>query len=212
MHLLIAREAVDAHLTVAGDIIDPSLPLPRRARAALRASGVYAAWLPKLAVGAGQLPSSYIEFGPLAKHIRYIERSSRRLARSTFYGMSRWQGRLEYRQVFLGRIVDIGAELYAMSASCVRAQMLAEDDPDDGARAVELADAFCAQARPRIDALFHALWHNADSANRALAKKVLAGHHIWAEAGVLHASDNAPWIADTTQEQSATENIRHPIR
>ena len=73
--------------------------------------------------GEGQLPRSYAEFGPLAPHLRYVERASRKLARSTFYGMARWQGRLERKQGFLGRIVDIGAELFAMSAVCMRAQM-----------------------------------------------------------------------------------------
>ncbi len=52
--------------------------------------------------------------------------------------MSRWQGKLEHKQRFLGRIVDIGAELFAMTAACVRAQR----DRADGT-AVELADAFC---------------------------------------------------------------------
>ena len=58
---------------------------------------------------------------PLAGHLRYVERTSRKLARATFYGMARWQGKLERKQGFLGRIVDIGAELYAMSAACTRA-------------------------------------------------------------------------------------------
>ena len=195
MHLLIAREAVDAHLAVAGDVIDPSVPLADKARAALRAGGFYARWLPTLAVGAGQLHSSYVEFGPLATHLRYVERCSRKLARSTFYGMSRWRGRLEHRQVFLGRLVDIGAELYAMCACCVRAEMLRQDDPEQGASAAELAGVFCAQARVRIDALFSGLWHNADAANRGLAKKLLAGRYTWAEQGVLHTIDDAPWIA-----------------
>ncbi len=115
--------------------------------------------------------------------------------------MSRWQGRLEYRQVFLGRIVDIGAELYAMTAACVRAQMLREDDPEQGALAAELADAFCTQARVRADVLFHGLWRNADATNRRLAKHVLEGRHPWAEEGVLLLDDDAPWIAD-----------RHPAR
>jgi hypothetical protein len=211
MHLLIAREAVDTHLAVGGDIIDKSAPIKRRAQAALRASAFYAGWLPKLAVGEGQLPSSYTEFGRLARHLRYIERGSRRLARSTFYGMSRWQGRLEYRQVFLGRIVDIGAELYAMTAACVRAQMLRDDDPEQGASAAELADAFCTQARLRAEVLFHGLWRNADASNRRLAKHVLERRYTWAEAGVLLLDDDAPWIADTTPGPSTAENVHRSI-
>ena len=70
----------------------------------------------------GQVPGSFSAYGPLARHMRFVERSSRKLARSTFYGMSRWQDRLERKQGFLFRVVDIGAELFAMSASCVRAQ------------------------------------------------------------------------------------------
>ncbi|MCZ9345141.1 acyl-CoA dehydrogenase, partial [Streptomyces sp. TRM76130] len=127
MHLLIAREAVDAHLSVAGDLIDPDASLSDKARAGARAGAFYAGWLPKLMTGPGQLPTSYGEFKhevDLSGHLRYVERTARRLARSTFYGMSRWQGRMETKQNFLGRIVDIGAELFAMSAACVRAELL----------------------------------------------------------------------------------------
>src|SRR4029453_17181109 len=53
MHLIIAREAVDQHLSVAGDIIDPKAPLGRKVRAGLRAGWFYARWLPTLLVGRG---------------------------------------------------------------------------------------------------------------------------------------------------------------
>src|SRR5439155_2129 len=89
MHLLIAREAVDAHLSVAGDIIDPEAALGRKARAAARAGGFYARWLPTLVAGRGQAPGAFGEFGPLAKHLRYVERASRKLARETFHAMAR---------------------------------------------------------------------------------------------------------------------------
>ncbi|MGH3508611.1 MAG: acyl-CoA dehydrogenase family protein, partial [Nocardioidaceae bacterium] len=129
MHLLIAREAVDAHLSAAGDLASHDADLSTKARAAVAASGFYARWLPGLVVGRGNVPTSYDEFGRLARHLRFVERASRRLARQTFYGMGRWQARLEYHQAFLGRVVDIGAELFAMAAVCTRAEMLKREDP-----------------------------------------------------------------------------------
>ena len=62
MRLFIAREAVDAHLAAAGELIDPRLPPARRARAAARAGGFYARWLPTLVTGEGQRPGGYGEF------------------------------------------------------------------------------------------------------------------------------------------------------
>jgi hypothetical protein len=62
MHLLIAREAVDQHLSVAGDIIDPEADLGRKAKAGLRAGGFYGRWLPTLAVGGGQVPGGYAAY------------------------------------------------------------------------------------------------------------------------------------------------------
>lgn len=191
MKLLIAREAVDQHLSVAGDLIDPDVGLSAKAKSAVRAARFYALWLPKLATGPGQHPSSYQEQGgQLAPHLRFVERSSRKLARSTFYAMSIWQGRLERKQGFLGRVVDIGAELYAMSATCVRARMLADEERrgDGEHSAVELADHFCRGAKRRVDQHFHDLWHNDDEKNYAAAQEVLTGHHAWAETGVLDPS------------------------
>jgi alkylation response protein AidB-like acyl-CoA dehydrogenase len=190
MHLLIAREAVDVHLSVAGDIIDPDADMRHKARAAANAGRFYARWLPTLLAGKGQLPTSFGEFGPLGTHLRYVERASRRLARSTFFAMSRWQGKLEHKQRFLGRIVDIGAELFAMTAACVRAQREPSDDS-----AVALADAFCWQARVRANRLFDELWRNADDTDRALARGVLDGRHTWLEEGILDPSIEGPWIA-----------------
>ncbi|MEU4333738.1 acyl-CoA dehydrogenase family protein [Micromonospora lupini] len=207
MHLLIAREAVDAHLSVAGDIIDPDAGLGRKARAGARAGAFYARWLPTLAVGRGQSPSAYAEFGPLAAHLRQVERSSRKLARSTFYAMSRWQGKMERKQAFLGRVVDIGAELFAMSAVCVRASAERDTRPEN----VELADLFCRQARVRVDALFAALWDNTDSVDTAAAKRILAGRYAGLEEGVVTPSDELPWVARWSPGPSTAEDVRRRI-
>lgn len=213
MKLLIAREAVDAHLAAAGDLASVDASLQDKARAAVGASGFYARWLPKLVAGAGMDPRSYSEFGRLAKQLRFVERSSRRLARQTFYGMGRWQAKLEYKQAFLGRVVDIGAELYAMAACCSRAEMILHTHPERAAGAYELAEAYCEQARVRIDEYFDQLWRNTDDADHVLSRNVLAGNYTWLEAGVLDQSEGTgPWIADATPGASTKENLHRKYR
>ncbi|MEV7421945.1 acyl-CoA dehydrogenase family protein [Streptomyces sp. NPDC091212] len=215
MHLLIAREAVDAHLAVAGDIIDPDKSLSDKAKAGARAGGFYARWLPKLVAGPGQLPTSYAEFHPagyrdLSPHLRYVERTSRKLARSTFYAMSRWQGRMETKQGFLGRIVDIGAELFAMSAACVRAELL-RANADHGREAYQLADVFCRQSRLRVEELFTRLWSNTDDLDRKVVDGVLAGTYQWLEEGIVDPSGEGPWIADAAPGPSERADVHRPV-
>ncbi|MGW7255793.1 acyl-CoA dehydrogenase family protein [Streptomyces sp. NPDC054834] len=214
MHLLIAREAVDAHLSVAGDLIDPDKTLPDKAKAGANAGVFYAKWLPKLVAGPGQLPSSYSQFKhgvDLSGHLRYVERHARKLARSTFYAMSRWQGRMETKQGFLGRIVDIGAELFAMSAACVRAELL-RSQGDHGREAYQLADAFCRQARIRVEELFDRLWNNTDDLDRKVVQGVLGGAYEWLEQGIVDPSGDGPWIAEATPGPSRRENVHRPVR
>jgi hypothetical protein len=159
------------------------------------------------------VPTSYGEFGALARHLRYVERASRKQARQTFYAMSRWQGKLEYKQGFLGRIVDIGAELFAMSAACVRAEMIRADatDPEEGRAAYELADAFCQQSRRRVEELFDRLWRNSDGVDRKLAKRVLDGRYTWLEEGIVDPSIEGPWIADATPGPAQRENVHRKL-
>jgi alkylation response protein AidB-like acyl-CoA dehydrogenase len=196
MHLLIAREAVDTHLAVAGDILEPGVELKDKARAAAKAGAFYPKWLAGLATGKGQAPGSYSEFGDLAKHLRYVERGSRKLARSTFYGMTRYQAKLEKKQGYLGRLVDIGAELFAMSSAVVYANTIKQEQPERGEQAEELADLFCRQSRRRVDALFHALWANDDADNYGSALKLLDGRYSWLEEGIADPSGSGPMIAD----------------
>src|SRR4051794_5404448 len=202
MHLLIAREAVDQHLAVAGEILEGDGGLADKAKVGVQAARFYASWLPKLAVGEGQRPNAFDEFGELAEHLRFVERRSRKLARSTFAAMARWQAGLERRQAFLGRIVDIGAELFAIAAACTYAQTLRSEQPDRAESAVALADAFARQARRRADDLFAALWSNDDDPNRELAAGVLEGAHEWIEEGILDPSGDGPLVAG--QRETAT--------
>src|SRR5699024_8658282 len=181
----------------------------QRSEAVVAAAKFYAAWLPKLVTGPGNMPTSYADLGPSAGYLRYVERASRRLARSTFYGMARWQGGLEHKQGFLARIVDIGAELFAMTAVCAYAARRTTD-PES---AQALADAFCRQSRLRVEALFKALWTNTDARDERLATRVLAGDLTWAEAGVLDVSEGTgPWIAEEHHGPANEPNVHRRSR
>jgi alkylation response protein AidB-like acyl-CoA dehydrogenase len=203
MHLLIAREAVDQHLQVAGDLLESGGDVKAKLAAAGRAGRFYSSWLPQLAVGKGQSPRSYEEFGTLAPYVRYVERSSRKLARSIFYAMTRWQAKLEYRQAFLGRIVDIGAELFAMSAAAAYADTIGREQPARRDEARELAELFCVQAKRRVETLFAELWNNDDDANREAAARVLDGRYRWFEQGLVDPSGEGPMIPEEVKESAA---------
>jgi alkylation response protein AidB-like acyl-CoA dehydrogenase len=202
MHLLIAREAVDQHLQVAGDLLEGDGDIKEKLAAAGRAGVFYSKWLPQLAVGKGQVPNSYDELGPLAPYVRFIERSSRKLARSTFYGMTRWQAKLEYRQTFLGRLVDVGAELFAMASAVAYADTIGRERPDRRTEAQELAELFCTQAKQRVETLFHELWNNVDDANRAAAARVLDGRYRWLEEGLADPAGEGPMIPEEVKRPS----------
>ena len=195
MHLLIAREAVDKHLEVAGDVLMGDGGLADRAKAAVGAGKFYAGWLPQLVTGEGQKPGSYDEFGKLAKHLRYCERHSRKLARTTFYAMTRYQAGLEQRQAILGRIVDIGAELFAISSAVVYTQTIRSEQPQRAEEAEALAELFCRQARRRADALFTEVWANDDVADYKVAQRVLKGDFKFIEEGIIDPSGDGPMIA-----------------
>ncbi len=207
MHLLIAREAVDQHLSVAGDLLDPKTPLAGKARAAVDAGKFYAGWLPTLVTGEGQKPGAFAEFGPLAKHMRYVERSSRKLARSTFGLMGRHQASLERKGALLGRVVDIGAELYAISCAVVYAQTIAREHPERRESAFELAELFAKQARGRAEARFSELFSNDDAAQYQTAQKVLGGEFTWFEENVLDPAGDGPMIPAGAHEVPAKNRL-----
>lgn len=183
MRLFIAREAVDHHLSVAGDMVDPRAPFGRRASAAIRAGLYYAWWYPTRWLGWGRWPR-YSEFGPVATHLRFVNRTSRKLARSLFYAMMRFGGGLEKRQAVLGRLVDIGAELFVTTATCLRAHELVRANPGDRS-AYELADTFARQSRLRVKAAFRELFRNADQATARVARRAMEGQYAWVEEGAV---------------------------
>ena len=216
MRLFIAREAVDAHLSVAGDLIEPGLAAGQRARAAAKAGGFYARWLPTLVAGEGNNGRGTCRAASSARWHRICATWSGRAGSWPGSPSTGWpDGRAGWRrkQGFLARIVDIGAELFAMSAACVRARMDLPPalGPTGQAGASELADLFCTQSRWPVEELFGQMWSNTDAADTVLARRVLAGRYTWLEEGILDPSIPGPWIAAAEAGPSHAENVHRHI-
>lgn len=177
MHLFMAREAVDKHLGVAGVLIDRRATLRQKLRAIPALLFFYMWWYPAQFVRHFWAPLS----GVLSRHLWFCERASRKLARQIFYGMLIHRQRLERRQAFLFRAVDIANEIFAMAASVARARSMAASSAPNASSAVELADAFSLSARRRVERSFYELWHNDDAAEYSFAQRVLEGRHRWIE-------------------------------
>src|SRR3954447_1351010 len=184
MHLFMAREAVDKHLQVAGAMIDPEKSVAEKLAELPKMASFYASWYPTRWLGWGQWPR-YQEFGELASHLRFVERNTRRLSRQIFHGMLVHQAKLQNKQAFLFRLVDVANELFAMAASVARAHAMEEAGHKEAANAAELADLFCRNARRKVLRLFHELWANDDVRKYKVALRVLDGQHAWLEEGAL---------------------------
>ena len=174
MRLFIAREMLDPHLKIIAPVLNSHLPWPQRLRLLAKAARFYLTWYPKQWLPIGSTlnlrPST---FNP---HLRYAARTSRRLARAIFYAMIRHGQKLDREQLLLGRFVDIGAELFAITATCLRAGQLlqVEDEGAESERLPELVDYFCRSARLRIEEKFRQIRTNTDRSGFRLSQKVLA--------------------------------------
>jgi hypothetical protein len=184
MRLFIAREALDAHMRIAGTLLDSHHSPMKRLAAALAAVGRYAVWYPQQWCSWGWWPRHAATGGSFAGHLRFVERTSHTLARALFHSAVRYQTRLAYRQQLLGRLVDIGGDLFAMTAACSKAHAMVRQQPSEQSP-VELADLFCRMATRRVRQTLRALRDHDDRQTYRTAQNVLGGRFEWLEHGIL---------------------------
>ncbi|MCH2162397.1 MAG: acyl-CoA dehydrogenase family protein [Phycisphaerales bacterium] len=183
MRLFIAREALDPHLAGAGSVMNPKLPMGKRIAAAFKALGFYGFWYPKqwwpFAFGVGSGMDS-----TLARHVKYARKASRRLARRLFHSMVRFGPALEREQILLGDCVDIGTEIFAISAACSRAQAMIKSGTERK-KVVPLVDFFCREAKSRIEESLRHARKNNNSKGYKVARSILDGDYGWLEDGIV---------------------------
>ncbi|MCY7379447.1 MAG: acyl-CoA dehydrogenase family protein [Gemmatimonadaceae bacterium] len=204
MRLFIAREAVDHHFKTAFALVDKESSTQEKVSALGRVMKFYPGWYLARWFGRGTVPTAYGEFGALSRHLRWAERRTRHLGRMLFHAMARFGPKLERRQMVLFRAVDIGADLFAMTAACVRARMLAQQGNTE---ATELADLFCREARQRITTNFHRFYGKNDAAIYRVSQRVLDGKHAWLEAGIVGIMEEAPVTSEPVASRAEASGV-----
>lgn len=183
MHLFIAREALDFHLKNIKDILDPRIPISLRIKIALSSGIRYLSWYPRLWIPC-PCGKKFELKKPLDGHMKFVRREAKHLARKVFHKMLLYQQKLVSKQNMLNRFVDIGMELFAMSAVCSYADSLAKKD-GQMKNSVELADLYCRQARARIKRRFSEVCRNQDKLAGSVAKGLLSGQYEWLESDII---------------------------
>lgn len=179
MRLFIAREMLDPHLRESGAVLDSRKATSERMRAGAHAALHYSKWYTQrllmpdqVRVPTGFHPQLHVE-------LIHIYNLSRRLSRAIFHNMVHYGPKLEKMQLLLGRLVDIGAELFAMSATCARTQSLLDKDNEPNAsRSLETTKYICKRGEKRILQLFHDLHNETDDLGYKLTQNLMEDREL----------------------------------
>jgi alkylation response protein AidB-like acyl-CoA dehydrogenase len=183
MKLFLAREAMDPHLKRANNLLRKDVSSKDKTSVGLKLLGFYGKWFPEQWIKA-KFGKSHTELGPFAKEFKYIDKTSHKLAYKLFYYMSKYQQKLVTKQLILGRLVEIGTDLFAMAATCSFAHAKHLSHPKNES-AIKLAKHFCRLASRRIDERFAALTSNDDKSGNELTSIVMADECRWLEEGII---------------------------
>lgn len=182
MKLFLAREAMDPHLKKLGFLIKGKPTFTQLLVEVPKLMGQYSWWYLKQ-LFRPMKTESYKELGLLASHYKFIEATAPRLARTIFYYMAKYQQKLEHKQMILGRLMDIGTDLFVMAATCSYANLQAKKLNDQSP--VDLAHYFCELTERRINQNFDELTDNDDSKTNSIAKRVVNKEFKWLEEGII---------------------------
>lgn len=176
MRLFIAREFLDPHLKLGAAMFNSKLPLSTRARTFFKASWHYARWYPARWLPSQAKPNHQLTHPDLEDELRSIQSLSRKLSRSVFHAMLKFGPKLEREQLVLGRLVDIGAELFAWSCAISRAESIIENSSRSQQEINEtllLIKHLGSLSREKIHLRFQQLFRKADHQGYQLTKQIL---------------------------------------
>lgn len=172
MRLFIAREMLDSHLKLGGDIFNTTLPKMARLKSFLAAARHYSTWYPSQWLPFHDDDGNTTLHPTLGTALRDVERLSRKLARNIFHAMIRFGPKLEREQLVLGRLVDIGTELFVLSSAIAYAQSKVEssaNNKEEVDRITHLVEYLSKLTVIKTREKFQSLFSNADRESYSIA-------------------------------------------
>jgi len=182
MHLFLAREALDWHLSNAAPLFSSRTPIGEKIKTVLKCAKMYTPWMMKLLVPS--FTRSFDGFHPkLKSYLRKIDSRSKKLARSMFFKMVTLGPKLETRQLTLSRVVDIGTELAVMGLVVSRVQSQLNSSRNEN---FTTALYWLHSSIIRIDGMFKELSVNSDAQARKLGKELMDRAELLPEVNNSH--------------------------
>ncbi|NBV42544.1 DNA polymerase II, partial [bacterium] len=184
MQLFIAREAMDVHLKFIMGLMNPRTSTGEKLGIVGKMAGFYSWWYPKQWLPSfGGFGVKHLS-GKNKSHLSYIQKTAKRLARSLFHTMAKYQIKLEKEQLILAQYVDIGTELFAMACTLSRAEYQLAQNPSDQSLQ-DVVDYFCRQSKRRIRRHFCRVHSNDNRLMGTVSKHLLDGNYDWMVTGII---------------------------
>jgi alkylation response protein AidB-like acyl-CoA dehydrogenase len=180
----VVREGLSPHLERAKNFYADGRSILDHSRAAIKLGSFYMPWYLRQ-WRRRPLPDRrefrHLQVGTLA---RYIERTSRRLAREILYALARFQISFRDEQRLQNRIEAVGEDLFAMLATVLYAE---HQTRIEGRTTVwELADAFCASAKQRVEQRLKEFRCHSDHLTATTGTQALKGYYPSLSDGIIH--------------------------
>jgi alkylation response protein AidB-like acyl-CoA dehydrogenase len=138
-------------------------------------------WIPRSVPACAELQTPRVR-----EKLRYVERESRRLARSILYAMALHREALRDDQGRQNRIAAIGADLLTIAVTALYADV--KERVSRETAGWELAEQFFRQAKDRIARNIRELIGNDDAAIAVIGKRASAGRFSFLNGGVISRS------------------------
>lgn len=179
----IVREALSRHVDRSKAFYADEVTRLQRMRQAIKLGLFYLPWYLKQWRRRAVPDRRELTHPQVLPLLRYVERTSRRLARTTLYAMTRFQASFRDEQLVQAHIEAVGEDLLAIIATALHAER--QTRLDGHTTVWELVDSFCAGAKRRIERHFSELGRGEDYLAAQIGTQALKGYYPTLSDGII---------------------------